>query len=166
MLYYTADEHYFHRNIIKLVSRPFSSLKEMHTVLISNHNSKVTQRDVVIHVGDFSFGNKENTLELISKLNGRHIFLLGDHDSTLSRLYKNLKYVNIRKHNKRKLIACHWPFRTWAASHYGSINLHGHSHGHLQELPNQLDVGVDANNFFPISINEIFEKIKSGYTRT
>ena len=159
MLFYTADEHYFHRKIIEYESRPFSSLSEMHAVLIENHNYVVTKRDLVIHVGDFSFGNKENTIELISKLNGQHVFLLGDHDSTIKRIFKNLPHIVIRKYKGFKLVACHWPFRTWFASHYGSINLHGHSHGHLIPFVNQIDVGVDVNNFTPVSVEKIIERV-------
>jgi hypothetical protein len=42
---------------------------------------------------------------------------------------------------------CHFAFRSWNLMHYGSWNLHGHSHGNLPpSRGKQLDVGVDAVN--------------------
>jgi calcineurin-like phosphoesterase family protein len=37
----------------------------------------------------------------------------------------------------------------------GAINLHGHSHGRLAPLRRQVDVGVDAFDFRPVTLAEI-----------
>lgn len=51
MYFYTADEHYNHKNIIKYCNRPFSNVEEMDETLIANHNSIVNENDITIHGG-------------------------------------------------------------------------------------------------------------------
>lgn len=157
MLFYTADEHYYHKNIIKYSTRPFANIDEMVEELIRRHNEVVKDGDVVVHVGDFSFASRKTTREIINKLNGTHVFLKGDHDSVIKRIYKNLEYLEIRKYRGQFIVACHWAMRVWPMSHYGSWQVCGHSHGKLKPQGLQYDVGVDNNDFYPVS----FEKLKS-----
>jgi calcineurin-like phosphoesterase family protein len=50
-----------------------------------------------------------------------------------------------------------------ADEHYGhtsiinSWQLYGHSHGKLPPIGKQWDIGVDNNNFYPVSFNKICE---------
>ena len=39
----------------------------------------------------------------------------------------------------------------------GTINLHGHSHGRLNPLTRQFDVGVDVRDFQPITLAALME---------
>jgi len=50
--------------------------------------------------------------------------------------------------------------RSWNKSIHGSWNLHGHSHGMLEPLTNQYDVGVDNNNYYPVNLDTIRRRIK------
>lgn len=154
--YFTADEHFFHANIIKYCKRPFKNLKEMHNTIISNHNEVVGKKDGVIHAGDFSFGSLQRTQEIIDSLNGVHIFLTGSHDRWQNKVYSYIYEKNLQG---TYVVACHYPMRTWPRSHYGSIQLHGHSHGKLEPLENQYDIGVDNNDFYPVYLEDIKEKI-------
>lgn len=63
--------------------------------------------------------------------------------------------------NGQNITLCHYCMRVWSKSHFGAYCLHGRSHGTLPDDPNSLsmDVGVDANNFFPVSFNQIKEKM-------
>ena len=54
-----------------------------------------------------------------------------------------------------QLVLCHYPFRSWNRMARGAINLHGHSHGRLNRIPRQLDVGVDVWDFRPISLETV-----------
>jgi calcineurin-like phosphoesterase family protein len=122
----------------------------MNETLIKNHNEVVQEDDVVFHVGDFCFGS---SLEIKPRLNGLNYFLGGDHDSD-ERDKSILKEIKIED---KSIVMCHWAMRVWPKSHYGSWNLHGHSHGKLPDLGLlQYDVGVDNNDFKPVS----FEKLK------
>jgi len=53
------------------------------------------------------------------------------------------------------VVALHYAMRTWPQSHYGSWQVFGHSHGNLPPIGLQWDVGVDNNNFYPVSFDEL-----------
>ncbi len=71
VIWLTSDWHLFHKKIIQYSNRPFVSLDEMHHELIKRHNEKVKSDDLVIHVGDFSFGKREETLNKMA-VNGSY----------------------------------------------------------------------------------------------
>ena len=79
-IFITSDTHFSHKNIIKYCNRPFSSVEEMNSVLTDNWNSIVSKDDLVIHLGDFSFGRTiESIKNHLDKLNGNKILILGNH---------------------------------------------------------------------------------------
>ena len=42
-IYFIADLHLFHKNIIQIENRPFNSLYDMHNVIIKNWNKKINK---------------------------------------------------------------------------------------------------------------------------
>ena len=152
--FFTSDEHYGHANIIKYCNRPFQSVEEMDTELIRRFNEKVTSQDITVHAGDFTLRNKEYAENIIKQLNGNHIFLKGNHDRWLPKSNRTMWRKRIREH---LVLVCHFPFATWEAIEKGSINLHGHTHGNYEPQGLQFDIGVDSNNFYPLSDYEVFE---------
>jgi calcineurin-like phosphoesterase family protein len=159
-IWFTSDEHYWHTNIIKYCNRPFSSVEEMNNVIINNFNSRVSQEDTTYHIGDFTLKNNPIAVDIMQKLNGKHYFIKGSHDSwakdeILSPYMKEIKVDGVT------IVLCHYAMRVWPKSHYGSLHLYGHSHGKLPSYGLSYDVGVDNNNFFPVSFEEIKEKMKT-----
>lgn len=55
VIYYTADQHFGHSNIIRFCERPFSTVEEMDEVLINNWNETVSDNDIVYILGDLVF---------------------------------------------------------------------------------------------------------------
>jgi calcineurin-like phosphoesterase family protein len=51
--------------------------------------------------------------------------------------------------------------RTWHRSHYNAWLLYGHSHGRLPPIGKSWDVGVDNNNFTPISFEQVKDIMKA-----
>jgi calcineurin-like phosphoesterase family protein len=153
MWFFTSDEHYNHSHIIKYCNRPFSSVEEMNEELIKRFNSKVKPQDVTIHAGDFSWKDEKTFIEC---LNGTHIFLVGSHDHWLPDSAKHL-YSGMFDLGKdcQYIVVGHYAMRVWPRSHYNSWNLFGHSHGRLEPIGKQWDIGVDNNNFYPLSLDEI-----------
>ena len=149
MYFFTADEHYGHGKIIKFTNRPFSSVEEMDAEIIKRFNSKILPQDVTVHAGDFAWKNEK---EYITKLNGTHIFLRGSHDHWLP---VGAKYIYRKRIENQLIVVCHYAMRTWEASHYNSWQLFGHSHGWLEPIGKQHDIGVDNNDFFPLSFEEV-----------
>lgn len=155
MYFFTADEHYGHKKIIQYCNRPFNSIEEMDQEIIKRHNSVVGRSDVVIHAGDFCWANKKTkAMEYIEKLNGNHVFLKGSHDHWIS---DSTKYVWRKTIEGQFVMVCHYCMRTWERSHYNSWMLFGHSHGRLEPIGKQHDIGVDNNDFYPISFKELKE---------
>ena len=54
MIFVTADHHFGHANIIEYTNRPFASVEEMDAALIAAWNERVTDYDLVYHLGDFT----------------------------------------------------------------------------------------------------------------
>lgn len=167
MIYFTSDTHFGHRNIIEYCNRPFKDVEEMDREIINNINSMVKHDDTLYHLGDFSF----NVGKYRALINCKNIILvLGNHDKyKYARGYFNAisEYLKIVVNNK-KIILCHYPFAKWDCSHHGSYHLFGHCHGNHnkwieEHMPHGLlmDVGVDCNDFKPISIYKVIETMES-----
>ena len=152
MYFFTADEHFDHENIITYCMRPFSNIKEMNETIIERFNSLVGHNDITIHAGDFCLGTKENASSFIQQLNGNHVFLKGSHDHWLP---NSSKYIWIKSIENHLVVVCHYAMLTWQQSHYNSWQLFGHSHNKLNPVGKQWDIGVDNNNFYPLSFEQI-----------
>lgn len=159
MYHFTADEHYGHRNILRFCSRPFSSVEEMDDEIIRRHNEVVSADDIVVHAGDFTLAKKRQADNYVRRLSGSHIFILGSHDYWLGKQHP----IQIWEHKieGQTIVVCHYAMRTWAASHYNAWQCFGHSHGGLPPIGKQWDVGVDNNDFYPVSFTQL-KKIMKG----
>ena len=156
--FFTADQHYNHSNIIRYCDRPFSSTQEMNEELIRRHNEVVGKNDITIHAGDFAWVKTHKEANSIFKqLNGNHIYLKGCHDRWMP---KNTRVMWQKKIENNYVVVCHYPMRSWPRNAHGSIMLHGHCHGTIKPFERQWDVGVDNNDYYPISLEEIIEIIK------
>lgn len=172
MIFFTSDSHFGHANVIKYCNRPFSDVDEMDEILIKNWNSVVGPQDTVYHLGDFCMGGRKPQ-EYLCQLNGKMFLIPGNHDKVTRFVGQYTKHgeVNILPElvrvslNGQYMTLCHYAMRVWDKSHYGAWNLHGHSHGALSPQGMQHDVGVDVNNYAPISI-ELLQMIMSTKTFT
>jgi calcineurin-like phosphoesterase family protein len=175
-IYFIADEHYGHRNIIKYCNRPFDDVNHMNETLIANFNMKVPPNGLTYHIGDIFWNSvsPEDADRILGRLNGRHILIWGNHDETAEKMDKYLlsfertaDVIIIRQDGAPKIFMSHYAHRVWPSSHKGSYHLFGHSHNQLPAYGLSLDVGVDGNNFIPYSISEInkimLKKIAQGY---
>ena len=60
------------------------------------------------------------------------------------------------------IVLSHYPMAEWDRKHYGSWHLHGHSHCKHIAKPGELkiDVGVDCNNYTPVSLHQVAERMR------
>ena len=80
-IFISSDCHFSHFNIIKYCNRPFSTIAEMNDTIIKNFNSVIHPTDTLYHLGDFTMsGNYNYIASLARRINGKKIFLLGNHD--------------------------------------------------------------------------------------
>jgi calcineurin-like phosphoesterase family protein len=159
-LFFTADTHFGDHRTINISRRPFGSVADMDAALIERWNASVAPDDEVWHLGDVA-RRPADVPDLLRQLNGTKHLLRGnnDTDATLS----SAGWASVGDYAEldvdgRKLILCHYPFRSWNGQHRGAINLHGHSHGRLKPMPRQFDVGVDVHGFAPVTLNRLFAR--------
>lgn len=155
-VFFVSDEHFSHKNVIKYCNRPFSSVEEMNETMINNHNFTVKDSDITFHLGDFTLINNSFMVyeNIITRLNGDHIFLKGSHDYWLNN--KNALTLIEVMVDDYHLTLCHYCLRTWPRSHFNTWHLYGHSHGSLPSIGKSHDVGVDNNGFYPLSFSELY----------
>jgi len=150
--FFTGDEHYGHANIIRYCNRPSSTVDSMDDSLIAKHNAIVKDGDVVFHAGDFTMKDERAAKTYIHRLNGQHFFIRGSHDKWLP--YEASDMIELEV-NGKMIVICHYAMRVWARSHYGSWQVYGHSHGRLEPVGKQWDVGVDNNDYYPVSFEQL-----------
>lgn len=177
-IFFTSDTHFNHANIIKYCNRPFRDIKEMNIALIDNWNKVVPKDGTVFHLGDFAFGGFSTYESIRPHLNGNIVLITGNHDirninvQNQQRLYKMFEWVGemLTIHiEKRPIILSHYPLRCYPDKYY---NLFGHIHSGpnatsvdvLENIfkPTQYDVGVDNNNYTPVSWLQIKNIINNG----
>ena len=162
MIYLTADLHLNHKNIIKYCNRPYFDLHNMNFSLIQNWNSVVNHGDAVYILGDFGFFDNDLVIKkYVEQLKGNKILITGNHDRKTVKNCDHFKEItNYKKINydKKTIIMFHYPIASWDRKHHGSYHAYGHCHGVFKNCGLSHDVGVDNNNYTPISIIDFFDK--------
>lgn len=167
MIWFTADLHLGHSNILKHCKRPFATIEDMDTAIIRTINDTVSKDDVLWILGDFSwkpatygFYRKQLAVRQIHVIQGNH-----DHPS-LKKFVSSVESVVYRRFGTQRFFLSHYPHHSWRGSNHGSIHLYGHSHGTLEEKLNQqypsrksMDVGIDVE-WRPFSLDEILGRFK------
>ena len=88
MIFFTSDQHFYHKNVIRFCDRPFSSVEEMNSELIRRWNETVGPEDTVYVLGDFAFCGVSKMKEIMDQLNGHKILVQGNHDQKKGRMRK------------------------------------------------------------------------------
>ncbi|MDO4672913.1 MAG: metallophosphoesterase, partial [Porphyromonadaceae bacterium] len=84
MRYFIADSHFFHKALNeKMDKRGFEDVYAMNEYMIKQWNSKVKKNDEVVVLGDFSWGNAEETMDVLDQLKGKIYLIKGNHDRFL-----------------------------------------------------------------------------------
>lgn len=170
-VYFTSDTHFNHTNIISYCQRPFKNVDEMNERIIANWNDVVGEDDIIFHLGDFCLGGAAEWTKLLDRLNGKIYLIMGNHDRKNIRqgFMDRFEYVAMQMHievGKQRIYLNHYPFLCFEGGYKDVWQLFGHVHtrknntgidaGRLQYLyPTQYDVGVDNNNFAPVSFEQV-----------
>ncbi|MEX9223394.1 metallophosphoesterase [Providencia rettgeri] len=175
MIYFISDTHFCHSNIINLCDRPFKSTSHMNDTLIHNWNAYVTEHDEIYILGDFLYkGNGADANKILRRLAGKKYLIRGNHDKFLDdpefdqSLFEWVKSYYELEYQKQKLVLFHYPILEWQGFFRDAIHLYGHVHNSGKDPeqfkrlamlgPRAINVGVDVNDFFPISIKQILKK--------
>jgi calcineurin-like phosphoesterase family protein len=176
MVYFTSDTHFCHEKIIRLCGRPFVNIKQMNETLIQNWNSCITNDDEVYILGDFAYKGTEIQInKIVERLKGKKYLIKGNHDKFIDDIEfkKNFEWIKdyyVLTYENINFILFHYPILEWDGFFHDSIHLYGHVHnsGKSEDQAKRLEilgrrainVGVDVNNFHPISAEKILEMIK------
>lgn len=152
-----SDHHFGHGSIIDFESRPFQDAAEMDRVMMERWNSVVGKDDKVFHLGDFSFLNKEKTQDILSRLNGCKILIMGNHDRGRSRSWwLDAGFQEVSEYPivfGGFYLLSHEPL--YMNKHMPYVNVHGHIHGQKYEGKSYFNVSVEHWNYTPIPFEEI-----------
>jgi len=169
----TSDSHFSHKNICRGVTnwrlpngeipvgqtRDFTTIEKMNTAIVNNINEVVGQDDILIHLGDWSFGGYEQIREFWDRLVCKNIHLiLGNHDHHIDRnrdgsqgLFQSVSHYNTVEIGDYKFQLMHYPISSWDGLNKGVMHLHGHCHLPTNRrfgVGKRMDVGMDGHPEF------------------
>jgi calcineurin-like phosphoesterase family protein len=173
-----SDPHYNHSNICRGTTnwrtmdgeipveqtRDFATLEKMNEAILNGINWNVGQDDILICLGDWSFGGFEYIEEFRNRIVCKNVHLvLGNHDHHIERnkgdiqkLFTSVSHYETLIIDKKVFRLFHYPIQSWNGMNSGDIHLHGHVH-----LPpnrkfgqgKKMDVGIDGHpEFRPYNI--------------
>ena len=169
MVFFTADTHFGHANIIKYCNRPFNTVEEMDETMIRNWNKRVSDKDTVYVLGDIFFRNAD-ARGILLRLKGKKHLIIGNHDDSwmknidVDRYFESVSIIKEITDGHRKIVLCHYPMVTWKHERT-TYMVHGHIHNGTNEdfwplIQNRefvLNAGVDINGFYPVTFEEMLE---------
>lgn len=177
----SSDQHFSHANIIEFCKRPFDNVDAMNLAMIDGWNKTVTDPQAyVFHLGDFTLEGHDVAYGLFEQLRGMiYVTELSWHhdkrwlpgikrgpgyqglDGIQVTGWPGLVVIEASGFGERPLsiTLCHYPMVEWDRKMYGGIMLHGHTHGTFKSPGRIYDVGVDANNFCPVNLLDLVERL-------
>lgn len=142
-------------------------VEEMNQILIENWNRTVSNDDIVFFVGDLGhFANDDDLRYWLERLNGRIVFIEGNHDSPD-------RYVNgvhthqyyILSQGNREFCCAHRPEN--APQFWDGWVIHGHHHNnHPERYPffnsqkERVNVSCELIDYEPIRVSEAVDYIE------
>lgn len=175
MIFLTSDLHLGHDKDFVVQARGFETVEEMNAEIIRRWNERVYPDDDIYVLGDLTLGDVEEGIRLIAKLNGYLHILRGNHDTDkkVERYLElpnvvSVQYADVLKYGKAVFWMGHYPTITanydddkpWAKH---VVCLFGHTHQEqpfYNDNPYMYNVGMDAHNCTPITIDEVIANIR------
>jgi calcineurin-like phosphoesterase family protein len=171
LTWFTSDTHFGHKRILEYCAstRQYETIEEHDAALVRAWNARVKPTDHVYHLGDFAFLPKDPAQDILRQLNGYIHLIEGNHDRLdkfegVNNIVEITPYKEL-KVGKKTFVLFHFPIESWNKVHYGSIHLHGHSHGSITHHPidpkaRRMDVGVDCHkDNAPFTVEEILRHV-------
>lgn len=162
-VFFTADTHFDHYNIIDYEKRPFTCPLEMTEVLIENWNRVVKPNDLIFHMGDVFICKTKRMYEIAERLNGRKILISGNHDKAISRgKFQKLGFDSYKYYFFDAYLLSHHPqheapLRAAIGEKLLRGNVHGHVHSQIQNYDQSIYkcVSVELSDYAPLHLDDI-----------
>ena len=155
---------------MKQCQRPFHSVEQMDNTIIKNWNSVVGIDDEVYILGDLTMKSAPIAHGYLTALHGKKYLIKGNHDEFTNDFEPYLDDLEWIKdyyklpYQEKEFILFHYPILEWENKGKNSIHLYGHIHNNkkLSEKAKLIDgrcmnVGVDANDYFPVSMESVIK---------
>lgn len=169
MIYFIADTHFGHANVIKMCNRPYPDIETMNAELIAAWNRRVTGNDTVYILGDMFF-RCNNPEPILKHLKGKKHLVLGNHDGSwmtkgdFSHYFASINNYLEVSDGTRGMTLCHYPLLSWKHAKT-TYMIHGHIHANtdmdfwplLKARDHVLNAGVDVNGYQPVTFDELLE---------
>lgn len=195
MVYRGHLTHYHHKNICRGVTnwrtvdgqvpekqtRDFATLEDMDNAIVDGINDTVSENDVLVHLGDWSFGGFEYVEEFRRRINCKNVHLvLGNHDHHVERNKQNVRslfssvheYLTLEvklpqprstsSNDYFKFVLMHYPLCSWNGMKDGVFHLFGHVHlpkHNARMAGRSMDVGMDGNDLRPHEIRDVIRTL-------
>jgi calcineurin-like phosphoesterase family protein len=152
--FYISDTHFDHYNIIRLASRPFTSVDEMNEAMVANWNKAVSKADTVYFLGDFAWNRPKYFFD---QLNGNKHLIRGNHDQNSMDLgWTSVQDYLELQDGKRRVVLFHYPIIEWNGQFRGAYHLYGHVHNKKLDIAAKaFDVGAEAMGYTPRTLEQI-----------
>lgn len=188
-IFFGSDFHFGHVAALDFAKRPFSSVEEMDKKLIENWNSVVGPNDYMFVLGDFCLKGTQYWDKILDQLNGHKFLIIGNHDLKNLKDGSMVKFdwVGFQAYlyiEDRPVYLNHFPFLCYGGTYRDLDKVPWQLFGHVHSRPEyynsdeeyqktlkndkrrlkylfstQYDVGIDNNNYTPISWEQVKEKI-------
>lgn len=190
-IWFTSDEHHGHENLCRErfdrpADRPFSDATEMTEAIIQRHRLLVEEGDVTYHLGDFTW-DQRNIADILRRMRGRHILVPGNHDRCHPchkrhvrerTRYEAAGFVEVTDVRVTlatpigRVLLTHMPrsggpdarYREWRPDDWwsGGWIFCGHVHKAWKMKNQQINVGVDQWDFYPVSMEKLVQLAREG----
>ena len=170
-VWFTSDLHFGHDQEFVWKARGFTCVEEMNETLIENFKEVVGENDHLYILGDLCLGSLEEARYWLSQLPGKITVIVGNHDTdNRIELYEELgfkvQYSGRLAYRGFRFFLSHYPTVTTTETKHFSLatfNLFGHTHQKERlglHSTYSYNVGVDANDCYPVEIEEIITCLK------
>ena len=164
-IYFSGDGHIGHQSILKYMpERPYATALDTTAHdewLIDLWQKTIGKHDRIYYAGDLTFYKSVDARRLLERLSGEKYLAVGNHDTSIKvhsnyfRKVAQIMEITIKPsmcdclQEELHIVLCHYPLLDWSGKHQGSIMLHGHCHGTMDEfnansIDLRFDVGIDG----------------------
>lgn len=172
--HFYSDPHFGHKNIIEYCGRPFIDVEHMNYNMIGLFNAHVQCTHTTLWLGDCFFMKDDEAKNILSRMNGKHYLIKGNHDKNARRMADiGFQWVTTDLSFRMAGLcfrANHFPWPDEKADERfpekhlrrrpHQVLLHGHTHSTKRTGRMSIHCGVDAWGYRPVSRSEILDLVE------
>lgn len=171
-VFVTSDHHFGQVDAPVRYDRVHPNVATMNTDYVDRINRIVGPDDLLLHLGDFvgDLGSRKKKVRVAKEIRerltvDRIVLVRGNHDPDhpeFDRLFHSVHDLLTFRWpaGGERVVCCHYPLRSWRGNRKGSIHLHGHTHGRLEEIGRTTDVGVDCWRDGPVPLDHLASTLR------